>query len=354
LLSLIFFVLLFLTACKQNKKEEISIIWNNKLATGISIPKNLLKEFDSISQLQIRLANKEVAMLGEYTISDDYILFKPVVPFSPGFSYEVFFRNNLLNNVDVPKTSVEEASRLVAVYPSVDTLPENLLKFYFQFSAPMREGEALRHISLLDNDGDTLPGIFLDMQPELWNKERTVLTLWLDPGRIKRDLIPNQKMGNPLKNGKQYTLVVSEDWKDAQGLPLQKTYNRKFIVSGRDSISPQPLLWKINLPKAQTAGSLFITTGEPLDYFLLKETIYFINEKGIAVPGTLKIVNKETGIEFIPNQPWQPGHYHMQVASYLEDLCGNNLERLFDRDMRVAPEKKEQAFAEKEFVIGNQ
>ena len=42
-------------------------------------------------------------------------------------------------------------------------------------------------------------GTFLDLQPELWNAEGTVLTLWLDPGRIKRDLIPNKELGIPLK-----------------------------------------------------------------------------------------------------------------------------------------------------------
>jgi hypothetical protein len=161
-------------------------------------------------------------------------------------------------------------------------------------------------------------------------------------------------MGNPLKKGKQYTLAVSGDWKDAQGLPLQKTYSRKFIVGSRDSISPQPLSWKINLPKAETTEPLYITTGEPLDYFLLKETIHFTNEKDDPVPGSLSITKKETGIEFIPDQPWQPGRYRMQVASYLEDLCGNNLERLFDRDIQTASEKKEQAFTVKEFFIAKQ
>ena len=38
-----------------------------------------------------------------------------------------------------------------------------------------------------------MKSIFLELENELWNPEHTQLTLWLDPGRIKRDLIPNQR-----------------------------------------------------------------------------------------------------------------------------------------------------------------
>ena len=45
MLSLIFFVQFFVLACQQNKKE-ISIIWKDKQAVGISIPKNLVDDID--------------------------------------------------------------------------------------------------------------------------------------------------------------------------------------------------------------------------------------------------------------------------------------------------------------------
>ena len=77
-------------------------------------------------------------------------------------------------------------------------MPENLLKIYLRFSHPMREGQSDKYISLIKNGKDTLPDVFLNLQPELWNEDRTVLTVWLDPGRIKRDLQPNLKLGNPL------------------------------------------------------------------------------------------------------------------------------------------------------------
>ena len=352
MLSLIFFVLFFLTACKQNKKEEISIEWNNNQATGIVVPKNLLEEVDSISQLlQVRVENNKDAMLGSYSIEHDYVLFQPLVPLSRGLNYDILFRNKIIGKINVPRADAANAPKIVVVYPSADTLPENLLKLYFQFSAPMREGEALQHITLLDEQNDTLPNVFLNLQQELWNTERTVLTVWLDPGRIKRDLVPNQEMGNPLQQGKNYTLTVSNQWKDVQGLALQQDYKKVFFVSNRDEHSPQPQLWQVHLPKAGTREPLQVNYNESLDYFLLQETISIRNEQNNLVDGTIRILENETSIEFIPTKTWQAGRYQLRIASYLEDLAGNNLLRPFDRDIKQQEAGKELDFVEREFVI---
>ena len=352
LLSLIFFVLFFPSACRTDKKEGISIEWKNNQAIGIAVPVSLLEKKDSIEQLlHVRVENNESDMLGNYKVANEAISFQPLVPLSRGLSYEIFYRNKLIGKINVPPADVANAPKLVAVYPSTDTVPENLLKMYFQFSVPMREGEALKHIFLLDEHKDTLPGTFLDLQPELWNKERTVLTLWLDPGRIKRDLIPNEKMGNPLQRGRHYTLVVSQQWKDVQGLLLQNSFQRGLFVRERDDTLPQPQLWQLQLPAASTTMPLVIDLPEPLDYFLLKETISIRDEKNNTVPGTIRIKNKERSFDFIPSQAWKAGLYKLQVASYLEDLAGNNLVRPFDRDITKQKEKKESNFFEREFRI---
>jgi hypothetical protein len=350
LLSLIFFGLC-LIACRQNNNGEITIIWSDKQAIGLSIPRSLLKEGDDISSLKIRLEKKEDAMLGEFKQSGDYIVFESLVPLSPGLSYEILFKNNFLSKVTIPFIESAEAPTLVAIYPSADTLPENLLKIYFQFSTPMRESESLQHISLSSANGDTLDGTFLDLRPELWNKERTVLTVWLDPGRIKRDLIPNQKLGNPLKKGNWYSVNISDRWKDASNRTLLKGYTKKILVADRDSLSPQPQQWKINPPVAGSAEPVTINTNEALDYFLLGETIKVINDKGSEIAGKFKIEGKETYVEFTPNVSWQAGNYRLRIASYLEDLAGNNLQRLFDRDVNLNTEKKSQDFVDVNFTI---
>lgn len=351
LLSLIFFVL-FTTACRQNSKETIDIIWKDKKPIGVSVPKSLLKKTDSFPVLlKIRLENQSDLMLGEYIEQSDHILFKPLLPLSHGLSYEVYFSEEFLDKVTVPTMDAGEASKLVAIYPSADTVPENLLKIYLRFSAPMREGEALEHINLTNSSGDTLYGTFLDLRPELWNKERTVLTLWLDPGRIKRDLVPNQELGNPLKNGSQYVVNVSDRWKDANNLALPKNYSKRIVVTSRDSLSPHPQQWKIDLPSSGTVEPLTINTNEALDYFLLGETIKVLNDKDILIAGSLKISNQEKIVRFIPDSPWLPGIYSIRIASYLEDLAGNNLQRPFDRDVQAGLKLKEQEFTDRKFTI---
>ena len=82
-----------------------------------------------------------------------------------------------------------------------------------------------------------------------------------------------------------------------------------------------------------TTKPLYNRLHEPLDYFLLQETVQIIDEKGTSIAGSLTISNEETTISFIPEKQWLPGNYRLQVASYLEDLAGNNLSKVFDRDI---------------------
>ena len=88
------------------------------------------------------------------------------------------------------------------MYPSTDELPVNQLKLYVHFSSPMSEGWAARAVRVRRADNDEpLEGVFLAMEPELWDRERRRLTLLLDPGRIKRGLVPNAEAGYPLIQG---------------------------------------------------------------------------------------------------------------------------------------------------------
>ena len=54
---------------------------------------------------------------------------------------------------DIPKRELRSTTRVVQVYPSASEFPENQLKFYIEFSAPMSHGEAWKHIRLLKANG---------------------------------------------------------------------------------------------------------------------------------------------------------------------------------------------------------
>ena len=105
---------------------------------------------------------------------------------------------------------------VTAVYPAAAVLPENTLRLYIEFSAPMGNRGALDFVRLLDERGQDVPIPFLPLQADFWNAEHTRYTLFFDPGRVKQGILPNQQLGRPLEAGREYTLEVSADWHDAQ------------------------------------------------------------------------------------------------------------------------------------------
>ena len=354
LCSLIFFALFVFSSCHQDGQRKIVLIWNNNQAVAISIPESVLNSnatsLDKTS-VAVRLEGNTEAMLGEIALEDAAAIFKPVIPLARGRGYEILLKNKIIGRVHVPLANEADASALTMIYPTADTLPENLLKIYLQFSKPMREGESKKYIALLDKNDDTVKNIFLDLQPELWNKERTILTIWLDPGRIKRDLIPNKILGNPLKEGERYTISVSKKWKDVQDLPLTKDFRKKFVVGVRDSLSPDPTNWVLHLPTANTGHPLEIDFGEPLDNFLLHESIKIVDGNNISIPVEINVGENGKKISFTPGSLWLTGHYKLIVDTKLEDISGNNINRPFDRDLKAKSLQKDQLFFEKSFYI---
>jgi hypothetical protein len=340
--SLIFSFLFI--SCSENKKETpaVSIQWNDQKAEGIVIPMELLTGVskDSISSsLQVQLANKNTSVLGEYQVKDDAVIFKPLIAFTRGLKYEICIAGKLLTEIEIPLPDLAIASEVLAIYPTNDTVPDNLLKIYIEFSKQMQEGDALKNITVIKNQSDTVPSVFLDQ--ELWNNERTVLTLWLDPGRIKRDLQPNKKLGAPIEQNNNYQIIINRDWQDGQGVLLKSVYQKNFIVGKRDSISPEPSNWTIDKPKAGGRQPLKINLHESLDYVLLKNAIRITDNQGNSINGIIETANNETALIFTPSSDWKTGDYTIEIESRLEDLAGNNLNRLFDKDL-MSPGKNEQ------------
>jgi len=337
--KLILFSLTLFVGCAQRQessKAGLSIRWKNGQATGLFIPLSLLKTIsrDEISEsvkVQLAKPSTKTAIFGEYKINQDTLVFEPLIPFTGGLRYEVILEKALLADIEIPKST--DIPALSGIYPSQDTLPENLLKFYFVFSRPMVEGHSLQYISLLNQQGDTLPHTFLNLQPELWNAEKTILTLWLDPGRIKRDLQPNKHLGTPLTQGKRYKLVVSDQWPDDRGATLKQNYTKNFVVTVRDNTSPSTKNWQLTTPQKGTLKPLEVNLKETLDFILLQNAVQVVNSQGQPIEGSIQLSEEERKWQFIPLKPWVIGEYKLQIEARLEDPAGNNLNRLFDRDI---------------------
>ncbi|GAA0878345.1 hypothetical protein GCM10009119_13130 [Algoriphagus jejuensis] len=324
-----------MVSCGKKSGNEISITWENERAVGLVIPADLLGKPD-FAQLTVRLVQEgnSVPILGELQEIDTGVLFTPLIPFTRGQSYAVLYAGSVIETIAIPELPDDEANLAVTeIYPTQDTLPENQLKLFIKFSRPMREGESASYVTLLNSDDDTLQGVFLDLQPELWNENQTMLTLWLDPGRIKRDLIPNREMGAPLETGQSYRVVISERWKGKLGGKLDQVYVKDFVVTTRDSTSPNPLTWILDIPKAGTSESANLDFSEALDFSLLQEVFRIKDKENQKITGKWEIGFEEKGIQFTPEIPWKKGKYVVEIESRLEDLAGNNLNRLFEIDL---------------------
>jgi hypothetical protein len=282
--------------------------------------------------------------LGAYTVESNALRFTPQFAFEPEVKYQAIFQPNQLPGAEQSKESAvsstfqtpprDTASSTIVthVYPSADVLPENLLKFYVHFSAPMSRGDIYEHIQLLDSQGHRVELPFLEINEELWDPEMMRLTLLLDPGRIKRGVRPLEDVGPALQTGKSYRLVIKGDWKDGNGNPLKSAFEKSFKVGPVDRITPNPKIWRVETPKAETLAPLLINFPEPMDNAVTQRVIQVFKEDGYIINGKVTMENEERRWVFVPEKPWRKGAYTLIIQTTIEDLAGNNIGKPFDVD----------------------
>ncbi len=319
--------------------EALRIHYNNSIPEAIEIQSSLIDVSypDSIAihlDVHIKGATQGLSILGNVTHEGEYYRFTPIVHLTRGQTYSVNWRAVDIGDVTVPIDSNAVQPSVAAMYPSGDTIPENTLKLYLEFSQPMSEGRALRFITVMKSGADTMSGTFLDLQPELWNDERTVLTLWIDPGRVKTGLIPNRELGLPLEQRHSYTINVSDQWKSAAGVSLDRPFSKTYYVTTRDNLRPSTHSWTAHEPTAGTSRELRVDLHDVLDKWQLERELAIRNSSNQVVPGNFKVEAAESVVIFIPNQNWRSGKYVITVPSTLEDMAGNSFGRLFDTDLR--------------------
>ena len=88
------------------------------------------------------------------------------------------------------------------------------------------------------------------------------------------------------------------------------------------------------LPKALTRKTLVISFDEALDHYLLLETLLITTNEDIPIKGKFDPGANDRSCSFTPAEVWIAGKYMLTIASKLEDLSGNNLNRPFDRDIK--------------------
>ncbi len=268
---------------------------------------------------------------GRYVVEKGELIFSPRYPLVPGVKYRAVFRPPGEAEVsavfEVPKAAGPPVT-IEEIYPTSSAWPENILKLYIHFSAPMSRGEMVDRIRLLDAQGKPVELPFLELAEELWDPEGKRLTVLFDPGRIKRGLVPNRDVGPPIMEGGNYTLVIDQGWPDAHGNPLRETYRRQFHVGPAVRTAVDLKTWRITAPLAGSSGPLEIRFPRPMDRALALRLISVAD-----VPGTAEVDSEETRWRFTPERPWKAGAYQLRVGTALEDISGNKVDRPFDVDV---------------------
>ncbi len=284
---------------------------------------------------------------GTLSLDGTSVRFRARFPLQPGLSYRAEYQpvrpagaKTLSQTFRAPKKAITPATTITAVYPTQDVLPENQLKFYLHFSAPMSRGEIYHRVHLLNEAGKEIDLPFLELEQELWDARQQRITLLFDPGRIKRGLKPREEVGPVLEDGKKYTFVIDADWPDAEGNPLAKGFRKSFRSGPPDDQIVDLTRWKITSPQAGDKSPLIIQFPKAMDEALAERLIWVETADGKPVPGISILTDHEHRWEFRPEAKWVGGNYRIAVDSTIEDLAGNSIAKPFEIDVLRPVEKR--------------
>ena len=283
--------------------------------------------------------NSPIPVQGTFSYCANDLIFTPYYPFEKGLTYTV--RTKDLNtgkyfNSEFVLDSIEKPddAELLHIYPSAKELPENLLRFYLYFSTPMRKGEALQHIHLVDSKGTTDTHAFMQFKQELWSPDGKRLTLLFDPGRIKRGVSTNLELGPALLQGNSYQLVISGEGQDVYGQKLDATEKMTFQVGAAYRTAIDISSWNVNVPKIESTQPLIIQLDRIMDHALIQSMIQIKNEENQNIKGSWEFSESDSVLHFFPLEKWQKGNYEIVLKSGLEDVTGNNLNSLLDDQLK--------------------
>ena len=278
---------------------------------------------------------------GRYVLSSTGIEFTPIYPFDAGRRYVATFDPALLPTpratgpvreaFQLPASSLSPTTTVVRMLPTADTLPENLLRMYLEFSAPMAREHGRDFLKLEDERGHAVPDAFLALDVDFWSPDGRRYTLLFDPGRVKRGILPNDLFGRALTRGHKYSVVVDPKWRDANGQPLAAPFRRTFSVGPPDLSAIETASWRVEPPSPGTRNPVTVSFSKALDHGLLQRALG-VRRGSTTLDGEITIGPGELQWTFTPKEPWQPGRYDLIVLSILEDPMGNRIGRPFDID----------------------
>jgi len=267
---------------------------------------------------------------GTYAAVGDAATFTPAFPFVDGQVYTVLLRGKAKQEFIVGPEGLPVRPEVLAVYPSGQVIPENTLRFYIEFASPMQPHRAEEFISLEDADGRPDREAFMSFKQELWNHDRTRLTLLMDPGRIKRGVATNLELGPALESGHRYTLVVGAGWPAASGQGVTAEHRSAFDIGDPLRSRPDTGNWAITAPRLGTTDPLELRFDRAFDRVQLRHSITVSDARGQRIPGSMTPLEHETAVSFVPAEVWRDSEVFVSVDATLEDVAGNNFREVLD------------------------
>ena len=311
-------------------------------------------EWPSLLKITVGAGNNSIAISGDsppavegrYAVTGTAITFTPLFPFDPGRPYRVVFDPSRLPHprqaaiiaevVRLPAVATEPTTVVTAVHPSAGVVPENLLRVYIEFSAPMGNGSGLDFVKLVELSGPggrterVEAGAFLPVEANFWSPDHTRYTLFFDPGRVKDGIFPNRQSGRPLHAGRRYVLDIAPAWTDANGLPLLAGYRHAFLAGPAVDKAIALSDWTIARPAPGTRDRLSVRFPRPLDHGILARALGVEAAGGRRVDGEIGLESRDSVWTLTPVAPWQTGEYNLVAQPFLEDPQGNQIGRAFE------------------------
>jgi hypothetical protein len=291
-------------------------------------------------------------MAGEWTQADGKVIFAPKYPLRPDTRYRVLGIDKGLD-VRTPRATASAKPTVVKhIYPTATEIPDNILRFYIEFSQPMPRGDAYKYIDVFTDKGKKVEWPFLQLDDEPWNADQTRLTLFIDPGRVKKGVKPRIDLGPVFTQGTKYTLVINGKWPTLGGQTLGADVRKPLVATQPQSDALEPKNWKLSSPTGRNSA-VSVAFDHPLDHILILRDFEVVDADGKNVPGTAETTNHDSGWIFRPATSWTPGRYNVRIATTLEDVCGNRIGLPFEIDpARPAPKEVKAAYVDLPFTVG--
>jgi len=306
-------------------------------AVSLDLPDGLAGDPSDLLQIFVgtveECCDTKTPVAGRYVHENTVLSFTPAFGFSAGQDYVARvrrFQSEELVPFRVASDVAIAPAAVTEIYPSSEMLPENTLRFYIHFSVPMRPGVAFDYITLSDASGNADEAAFMRFKQELWNEDRTRLTLLIDPGRIKRNVATNVKLGPALLAGHDYTLSVDAGWPSADGYSVLPAFTKQFTVTAPLRELPDVEQWRVTAPCVGTHEPLQIDFDRPFDRHLLVKDVHVTTDVGRDIVGSIEVGAGERSWSFTPDAPWAIASILVDVSPTLEDVAANNFQDLLD------------------------